>query len=147
MADAENARRFWSIFEFAFSPRGVPNMFKSIPHLGSKFLNPFTDFLPWWKYDFTPLKNYLSKFVDFPIKTRLEDRQPRLLLTSVDIQDFSPTVVFDSYEKLHDAPEKNDHRLDNKDIYNSTRGSDSKLDNNDNSNKKLDKCKSANIHS
>ena len=139
LADAENARRFWSIFEFAFSPRGVPNMFKSIPHLGSKFLNPFTDFLPWWKYDFTPLKNYLSKFVDFPIKTRIEDGQPRLLLTSVDIQDFSSTVVFDSYEKLHDAPEKNDHRLDDKGIDNSTVGYDSKLDNNENSNKNIKK--------
>jgi len=139
LADAENARRFWSIFEFAFSPRGVPNMFKSIPHLGSKFLNPFTDFLPWWKYDFTPLKDYLSKFVDFPIKTRLEDGQPRLLLTSVDIQDFSSTVVFDSYEKLHDAPEKNDHRLDDKGIDNSTVGYDSKLDNNENSNKNIKK--------
>src|ERR1044072_3111931 len=82
-------------------------MFRSIPHLGSKFLNPFTDFLPWWKYDFAPLKNYLSKFVDFPIKTRLEEGQPRLLLTSVDIQDFSSTVVFDSYAKLHEAPIKN----------------------------------------
>jgi predicted acylesterase/phospholipase RssA len=139
LADAENARRFWSIFEFAFSPRGVPNMFRSIPHLGSKFLNPFTDFLPWWKYDFTPLKNYLSKFVDFPIKTRIEDGQPRLLLTSVDIQDFSSTVVFDSYEKLHDAPEKNDHRLDDKGIDNSTVGYDSKLDNNENSNKNIKK--------
>ena len=107
LADTENARRFWSIFEFAFTPRGVPNMFRSVPHMGSKFLNPFTDFLPWWKYDFAPLKNYLSKFVDFPIKTRLEEGQPRLLLTSVDIQDFSSTVVFDSYEKLHEAPIKN----------------------------------------
>ena len=112
LADTENARRFWSIFEFAFTPRGVPNMFRSVPHMGSKFLNPFTDFLPWWKYDFAPLKNYLSKFVDFPIKTRLEDGQPRLLLTSVDIQDFSSTVVFDSYEKLHDASIIKNNRLD-----------------------------------
>lgn len=139
LTDAENARRFWSIFEFAFSPRGVPNMFKSVPHLGSKFLNPFTDFLPWWKYDFTPLKNYLSKFVNFPIKTRIEDGQSRLLLTSVDIQDFSSTVVFDSYEKLHDAHEKIDLRLDDKGIDNSTRSYDSKLDNNDNSNKNIKK--------
>lgn len=87
-------------------------MFRSVPHMGSKFLNPFTDFLPWWKYDFAPLKNYLSKFVDFPIKTRLEDGQPRLLLTSVDIQDFSSTVVFDSYEKLHDASIIKNNRLD-----------------------------------
>jgi NTE family protein len=104
IADAESARRFWSIFEFAFSPRGVTNMYRSIPYMGSKFLNPFTDFLPWWRYDYTPLKNYLSKFIDFPIKTSLEKGQPRLLLTSVDIQDFTSPVIFDSYKKLHDAP-------------------------------------------
>jgi NTE family protein len=104
IADAESARRFWSIFEFAFSPRGVTNMYKSIPYMGSKFLNPFTDFLPWWRYDYTPLRNYLSKFIDFPIKTSLEKGQPRLLLTSVDIQDFTSPVIFDSYEKLHNAP-------------------------------------------
>jgi NTE family protein len=106
IADSESARRFWSIFEFAFSPRGVTNMYKSIPYMGSKFLNPFTDFLPWWRYDYTPLRDYLSKFIDFPIKTSLEKGQPRLLLTSVDIQDFTSPVVFDSYEKLHDAPVK-----------------------------------------
>jgi NTE family protein len=106
IADAESARRFWSIFEFAFSPRGVANMYKSIPYMGSKFLNPFTDFLPWWRYDYTPLRDYLSKFIDFPIKTSLEKGQPRLLLTSVDIQDFTSPVVFDSYEKLHGAPVK-----------------------------------------
>jgi NTE family protein len=106
IADAESARRFWSIFEFAFSPRGVANMYKSIPYMGSKFLNPFTDFLPWWRYDYTPLRDYLSKFIDFPIKTSLEKGQPRLLLTSVDIQDFTSPVVFDSYEKLHDVPVK-----------------------------------------
>jgi NTE family protein len=106
MADAEGARRFWSIFEFAFTPRGVPNMYNSIPQMGSKFLNPYADFLPWWKYDYSPLRNYLSKFVDFPIKTSLEKGQPRLILTSVDIEDFTSPVVFDSYEKLHRAPFK-----------------------------------------
>jgi NTE family protein len=104
IADAESARRFWSIFEFAFTLHGVPNMYECVPKWGSKFLNPFTDFLPWWKYDYRPLRNYLSKFVDFPIKTSLEKGQPRLLLTSVDIQDYATPVVFDSYEKLHDAP-------------------------------------------
>jgi NTE family protein len=103
LADAESARRFWSIFEFAFSTRGVTNMYESVPQWGSKFLNPFTDFLPWWRYDYTPLRNYLSKFIDFPIKTSLKKGQPRLLLTSVDIQDYATPVVFDSYEKLHDA--------------------------------------------
>ena len=138
LADTENARRFWSIFEFAFTPRGVPNMFKSVPHLGSKFLNPFTDFLPWWKYDFTPLKNYLSKFVDFPIKTQLDEGQPRLLLTSVDIQDFSSTVVFDSYEKLHDAPIKN-NGFDDKTLDSKTNNGNINLDNEDNNNRNVKK--------
>jgi NTE family protein len=104
IADSESARRFWSIFEFAFTLRGVPNMYECIPKWGSKFLNPFTDFLPWWRYDYSQLRSYLSKFVDFPIKTSLEKGQPRLLLTSVDIQDYTTPVVFDSYEKQHDAP-------------------------------------------
>jgi NTE family protein len=103
IADVESARRFWSIFEFAFTPRGVPNMYESVPKWGSKFLNPFTDFLPWWRYDYGQLRSYLSKFVDFPIKTSLEKGQPRLLLTSVDIQDYATLVVFDSYEKQHPA--------------------------------------------
>jgi NTE family protein len=50
------------------------------------------------------LRSYLSKFIDFPIKTSLEKGQPRLLLTSVDIQDYTTPAVFDSYEKQHDAP-------------------------------------------
>jgi NTE family protein len=112
IADAEHARKFWSIFEFAFTPRGVTNLYNSIPHMGSKFLNPFTDFLPWWKYDYTPLRNYLSKFVDFPIKTSLDRGQPRLILTSVDIEDFTSPVVFDSYEKLHKAPTKQKRTMD-----------------------------------
>ena len=112
IADAEHARKFWSIFQFAFTPRGVTNLYDSIPQMGSKFLNPFTDFLPWWKYDYTPLRNYLSKFVDFPIKTSLERGQPRLILTSVDIEDFTSPVVFDSYEKLHKAPTKQKRTMD-----------------------------------
>ena len=103
IADAESARTFWSIFEFAFTPRGVPNMYETVPKWGSKFLNPFTDFLPWWRYNYRQLRSYLAKFVDFPIKTSLEKGEPRLLLTSVDIQDYATPVVFDSYEKLHDA--------------------------------------------
>ena len=36
IADAESARRFWSIFEFAFSPRGVTNMYRFIPYNGDQ---------------------------------------------------------------------------------------------------------------
>jgi len=62
--------------------------------------------MPWWRYDYRRLRNYLSQFIDFPIKTSLEKGQPRLLLTSVDIQDYTTPVVFDSYKKLHKAPIK-----------------------------------------
>src|ERR671919_1496296 len=133
IADADGARRFWSIFEFAFTPRGVNNMYNSIPQMGSKFLNPFTDFLPWWRYDYSPLRDYLSKFIDFPIKTSLEEGQPRLLLTSVDIQDFTSPVVFDSYQKLHDAPVKRSAAVKRKvkeGSSNSSGGSSSRINSN-----------------
>jgi NTE family protein len=103
IADPESARRFWSIFQFAFTLSGVPNMYFSIPHWNYKFLNPFDELLPWWRYDYEPLRNYLSKFVDFPIKTSFEKGEPRLLLVSVDIQDYRTAVVFDSYKKQHYA--------------------------------------------
>jgi hypothetical protein len=50
-------------------------------------------------------------YVDFPIKTRPEKGQPRLLLTSVDVQDYSSAVVFDSYEKLYPAFQEDDNCL------------------------------------
>ncbi|MEW6603499.1 MAG: patatin-like phospholipase family protein [Thermoproteota archaeon] len=103
IADAETARRFWSIFEFSFTTLGVPHMYRPVPQWGSKYFNPYTDFLPWWRYDYEPLREYLSSFVDFPIKTSFEKGQPRLLLTSVDVEDYTSAVVFDSYEKLHPA--------------------------------------------
>jgi NTE family protein len=101
VASAEVARRFWSIFQFAFTPSGVPNMYLSIPQWNHKFLNPFTDLMPSWRYDYTPLRRYLSKFIDFPIKTSFEKGEPRLLLVSVDVQDYTDAVIFDSYKKQH----------------------------------------------
>ena len=74
IADAERARKFWSIFEFAFTPRGVTNLYNSIPQMGSKFLNPFTDFLPWWKYDYTPPEELSFKIRRFSYKDKLRKR-------------------------------------------------------------------------
>jgi hypothetical protein len=39
----------------------------------------------------------LEKFAKFPISTRFEKGEPRLLLVAVDVQEATP-VVFDSYE-------------------------------------------------
>jgi NTE family protein len=101
VASAEVARRFWSIFQFAFTLSGVPNMYLAIPQWNHKFLNPFTDLMPSWRYDYAPLRSYLSKFIDFPIKSSFEKNEPRLLLVSVDVQDYTDAVIFDSYKKQH----------------------------------------------
>jgi NTE family protein len=42
IATTEVARRFWSMFQYAFIPYGgIPNMYTLIPQLNYKFLNPF----------------------------------------------------------------------------------------------------------
>lgn len=117
IANADLARKFWSVFEFAFTPMGVSNLYTPIPHWGSKFLNPFSDLLPWWRYDFTRLRNYLTKFIDFPIKTSFEENQPRLMLVSVDVQDFSTPVIFDSYAKLHKPQDPLDTKANSHDLH------------------------------
>jgi hypothetical protein len=90
------------MFQYAFVPfGGVPNMYTLIPQLNNKFLNPLDYF--WQRSNFDNLKDYLSEFIDFPIKTSPDRNEPRLLLVSVDLQDYTTPVVFDSYEKKKDA--------------------------------------------
>src|SRR5215471_10433092 len=56
----------------------------------------------WFRYDKAPLKRSIEKFARFPIATDHKDdtdqKQPRLLLVSVDVQE-GKTVTFDSYPK------------------------------------------------
>lgn len=111
IANADSARRFWSIFQYAFTRVGVLNMYKPKPQWGSKYFNPFNDLIPWWRYDYEPLRKYLSKFVDFPIKTSFDKDEPILLLTIVDVQDYTIPIVFDSYEKLHEVTDSNDNTI------------------------------------
>ena len=93
-ATGETARRYYSSKEFAFM--GVPNVF-SPPHTepDKKFFDPAN---AWYRYDNQPLKRSLERFAKFPIATRHEDNQPRLILTAVDVAAGLP-VVFDSYAK------------------------------------------------
>lgn len=46
-----------------------------------------------------PLRQQIETFGDFPIATRFDKGEPRLLVTAVDIAEGIP-VVFDSYKKL-----------------------------------------------
>jgi len=93
-ATGEAARRYYSAREFAIS--GVPNVFSPrMPLLDNKFLD-YTN--TWYRFNNKPLKKALERFAKFPIATRHEDNQPRLLLVSVDVAD-GIAVTFDSYPK------------------------------------------------
>jgi NTE family protein len=123
IARTEVARRFWSMSQYAFVPYGgIPNMYTLIPQLNYKFLNPF-DCL-WLRSDFDNLKTYLSKFIDFPIKTSPERKEPRLLLVSVDLQDYTTPVVFDSYEKKGDPLDMDGNPIKGNSKYYSEYGKD-----------------------
>ncbi len=95
IASGESARRYFSAKEFML--KGVSNVFlPKTPLLDCKFFDPSNT---WYTYDNGPLKKSLEKFAKFPILTRFEDNEPRLLLVAVDVQEAIP-VVFDSYEKM-----------------------------------------------
>ncbi|HXT83294.1 MAG TPA: patatin-like phospholipase family protein, partial [Verrucomicrobiae bacterium] len=93
-ASEEAARRYYSTKQFLFT--GVPNIFTSPTwRPDNKF---FDETIPWPVYDNQPLKDSLEKYANFPIATSFDSNQPRLLLTSVDVQE-GATVTFDSYVK------------------------------------------------
>ncbi|HYA82721.1 MAG TPA: patatin-like phospholipase family protein [Candidatus Bathyarchaeia archaeon] len=93
-ASEEAARRYYSAKQFQFT--GVQNVFSSpILRPDLKF---FDDTIPWPVYSNQPLKDSLEKYARFPIATSSDLNQPRLLLTTVDVQE-STTVTFDSYVK------------------------------------------------
>lgn len=94
-ATGEAARRYYAAKEFAIS--GVPNVFSPLtPILDNKFFDYYSN--TWYRFSNEPLKQSLKRFAKFPIATRHEDCQPRLLLLSVDVAD-GVAVTFDSYPK------------------------------------------------
>jgi predicted acylesterase/phospholipase RssA len=94
----EAARRYYSAKEFIIS--GAPNVFSPhlTPTIDSKFFDNF--FVPnfWYQYDNSRLRRSLNKAIRFPIGTRYDKMEPRLLVISVDVEK-GETVTFDSYEK------------------------------------------------
>jgi hypothetical protein len=82
---------------------GNPNVLAPVIYQPDwKFLNPFNWFA---RYDNTPLENLLSSNYYWydenrsPLMTFPDKGEPRLLLISVDIQDCSTAVTFDSFPK------------------------------------------------
>jgi NTE family protein len=97
IASGEAARRYYSTKQFELT--GVSNVFLPLsPFMDTKFMDISNT---WFRYDNHPLKENIEKFAKFPIATNYEEndqRQPRLLLVSVDVQE-GTTVTFDSYPK------------------------------------------------
>ncbi len=52
----------------------------------------------WYKYNNDMLRESIKRFANFPIATSFENKEPRLLVVGVDIQE-GETVTFDSYAK------------------------------------------------
>lgn len=94
----EAARRYYSAKQFFYT--GVENVF-SRPQmiLDSRFFDNNSAYPPtntWFLYSNEPLKASLQKFVQFPIATSYDRKEPRLLMVTVDVED-GETVTFDSY--------------------------------------------------
>jgi NTE family protein len=107
IASFESVRRYLSWKELAYIPfLGSPNLSWTMPVYGSKFLNPLEFFS--LRYDFSPLEDILKEYIDqFPIQTSFDNAEPRLLLVSVDVQDCTTAVTFDSYQKFKPPTVKN----------------------------------------
>jgi hypothetical protein len=67
----------------------------------------------WFIHDNTQLQDKIKSFVDFPIATNLEGRQPRLLVFSVDILE-GETVTFDIYPKADGSRKSEYGKLEKK---------------------------------
>jgi len=99
-ATGEAIRRYYTTKSSEYV--GVPTVFSpEIPLIDMKYFDDFG--IPnniWYRYSKKPLEESIKQFVNFPIATSFDEDpiQPRLLLTSVDVQE-GQTVTFDSYAK------------------------------------------------
>jgi NTE family protein len=117
LASFESLRRYLSVQELAYAPfMGSPNLSWTMPRYGNKFLNLLELFS--LRYDFSPLKDILKRYINnFPIQTSFDKGDPRLLLVSVDVKDCTTAVTFDSYQKFKPPQVKDmEVRKDNEEV-------------------------------
>jgi NTE family protein len=102
IASGETARRYFSYLWSLLT--GVPRVLApGIMQPDWKFFNfsqPFT------RFDNKPLERTIKKYWDYaklPLRTAFENNEPRLLLVSVDVQDCTSAVTFDSYPETSDG--------------------------------------------
>jgi NTE family protein len=102
IATGEAARRYYSSKEFIMN--GTPNVFFPLlpPNIDYKFFDNFVIPNIWYRYDNSRLKETINRSINFPIATSIKENEPRLIATSVDVEE-GETVAFDSYVKEKDT--------------------------------------------
>jgi NTE family protein len=106
-ASPEAARRYYSVKEYL--KYGTPNVFLPLPpEPDSKFADQDNT---WIAHDISPLQNTIERYSKdennkekLRIATSWRNREPRLLVISVDVAD-GKTVAFDSYHTKAEDPE------------------------------------------
>lgn len=105
-ASPEAARRYYSVKEYL--KYGTPNVFSPLPpEPDSKFADPDNT---WFVHDSSPLQNTIERYSKdennkkkLSIATSWRNREPRLLVISVDVAE-GKTVAFDSYHTKAEDP-------------------------------------------
>jgi NTE family protein len=109
IATEEAARRYYSAQEFLL--KGANNVFtpeEQFPQWDDKFLDNY--FNLWYRHEnYYPLKESIEAYATFPIKTNPANKEPRLLLVTVDIEE-GETVTFDSYSEKSEYGEYDEQR-------------------------------------
>jgi NTE family protein len=95
LASVEAARGYYSTKEFVYKGKKVFSIKAIRPD--NKFLD-HNALAQWIVLDDAPLRSQIELFGDFPIATRFDKGEPRLLITAVDIAE-GIAVTFDSYKK------------------------------------------------
>jgi NTE family protein len=106
-ASPEAARRYYSVKEYL--KYGTPNVFLPLPpEPDSKFADQDNT---WFVHDSSPLQNTIERYSKdennkekLTIATSWRNREPRLLVISVDVAE-GKTVAFDSYHTKTEDPE------------------------------------------
>ena len=99
-ASAEIARKYYSYLFSVFL--GSPNVLSpAMIQYDMKFLDPFYFTHIFARYNNSPLAETMKQFCTHPLEIKTEQNQeeyqPRLLIISIDVEDITTPVVFDSY--------------------------------------------------
>ena len=109
-ASGELARRYYSYLASAFF--GSPGVLSSaMTQPDMKFLDPFYFTHVFARFNNTPLVETMKQFCTLPLKIKTElkneKNHPRLLIVSVDVEDITTPVVFDSFSNKEEDSENN----------------------------------------